>query len=108
MWSDRLGAAILDRCVEPYPIACWSSSDDFDAIKTAVNVGIDSHLEAITFEQDSDYRGAPRFTFEPASLPVLVRRLLDGDGIAEDDDEAWDKAADLASGICSTLRIELV
>lgn len=108
MWSDRLGDALRLACTEPYPISCWPGSEDFQALATAINVGIDAHLEAVTFEQGADHRGAPRFTIAVESLPVLIRRLLEGDGIAADDEEAWNSALDLASGICQTLNIELV
>jgi len=107
-WSDRLGQAINKRSAEPYPIACWPNSDDFKVLAAAINVGIDSHLEAVSFTQDTDYRGAPRFWIAAESLSILVRRLLNGDGIADDDEALWDASQDLASGICSTLDIELI
>lgn len=109
-WSDRLGAEILKRAGDdPYPIACWQFSEEFAALAAAVNVGIDSHLEAIRFDQGTDHRGAPRFEIAPDSLPVLVRRLLDGDGITgEDSEDLWEWSHSLASGICETLGLELV
>lgn len=108
-WSDRLGQAINERSSEPYPIACWPSSQDHQALAAAVNVGIDSHLEAVSFTVDTDHRGAPRYWIAPESLSTLVRRLLDGDGITEDsNEELWAASQDLASGICQTLDIELI
>jgi hypothetical protein len=109
-WSDRLGAEINKRCANDgaYPIACWPGSDDFAAFQKAVMVGIDSCLEAIEFEQGTDRRGAPKFSLAPASVAVLVRRLLNGDGIAADADNEWDAAYRLADGICETLDIELI
>jgi hypothetical protein len=41
---------------------------------------------------------------------VLIRRLLNGDSDPESaaDDELWEAQQSLASGICSTLDIELI
>ncbi len=97
-WSDKLGAAIRERSTEPYPIECHMGAD-FEALSRAINQGIDPHLEAIQFYHDIGEYGRQRVTIEPQSLHVLVRRLM------EDDDE---EAQSLASGICSTLEIELV
>lgn len=112
-WSEALGRAINKRAVEPYPIACWPSSDDHKALAAAINVGIDSHLEAVSFATGTDHRGAPRYTIEPESVAVLVRRLLEGDGIsselsADEQGKLQEAMNDLASGICSTLEIELI
>jgi hypothetical protein len=110
IWSERLKQAIDERSIEPYPIACWPNSEDHQALAAAVNVGIDSHLEAVHFTVDTDRRGAPRYWIAADSLSVLIRRLLDGDSDLEAaaDDELWEVQQSLASGICSTLGIELV
>lgn len=112
-WSSRLRREILERQRDPYVISCWEFSEDWKALAAAVNVGIDSHLEAVHFKADRDNRGAPRFSIEPESLPVLVRRLLEGDGWLEADYEIdpetleeWQR--DLACSICETLDIELM
>lgn len=99
MWTDKLGAEIKARSLEPYSLEFHAHSEDFAAFQAAVAQGIDAHLEAIFFEQGRGACGRARFVVEPASLPVLVRRLMEsGD----------DNAESLASGICETLNIELV
>lgn len=98
LWSDDLGEAIKAASVKPYPVECWAGSPDFEAICTACNQGIDSRLEAIFVKQSGGGRERVRFEFEAASIPVLVRRLMEGDENAES----------LASGICETLGIELI
>lgn len=110
IWSERLKQAIDERSTEPYPIACWPNSEDHQALAAAINVGIDSHLEAIQFTVDTDHRGAPRYWIAAESLSVLIRRLLDGDSqnAAAEDDDLWEAQQSLASGICDTLNIELI
>ena len=69
--------------------------DDFGACTEAINQGIDSHLEAVFFEQDGQ-----RITIlDAGSLHTLVRRL------SEMDDDA---AMSLASAIMDTLGYEWV
>lgn len=93
-YSDELGEIIKQRCTEDYPIVIGAGGDMFEQLRDAVNQGIDSHLEAIFFEQDGR-----KFTIRKDCLHVLVRRLL------ESDDE---EANSMASGICETLDIELI
>lgn len=98
-WTPSLGRELKDACTEPYPIECRQGSQDYQAFAAAVGQGIDSCLEAIMFSQDIGLHGKVRFIIHKASVPVLVRRLLEsGD----------DHAASLASGICQTLGIELI
>ncbi len=99
MWTDKLGEAIKSVCDKPYEIECHHHTDDFEAIDNAVSQGIDSHLEAIFFKQGMGGYGKIKLTFEPASVPILVRRLLESDN---------EHSNDLASCICETLGIELV
>ncbi len=99
MWSDKLGEAIKVLSVEPYPVEFHVNSEDFKSFESAVKQGIDSHLEAIRFDQSYGSYGRIKFTLEPASVSVLVRRLLE---TGEDNDMS------LASGICGTLNIELI
>lgn len=99
MWSDKLGDAIKERSLDPFPIECHRKTEMFEAINRAVNQGIDSHLEALFFEQGAGEYGRVRLVFTPESVPVLVRRLM------EDDD---DEAQRLAGDICGTLNIELI
>ena len=76
---------------QPYTMSL-TGTDEIRAFVDAVNQGIDSHLEACFCPQRGDsYQGAKpkagRLTLcrtlecvvSPESLPVLVRRLFDGD-----------------------------
>lgn len=104
-WSPALGKALAQACQEPYTMSLVGA--DARACQTAVNQGIDSHLEACFCPDRGDsfnvFPCGPVSRLEcrlsPESLPVLVRRLL------ESEDEAGEN---LASGICETLGIELV
>jgi hypothetical protein len=89
---------------EPYPMSL--TGGDYVPVASAWNQGIDSHLEAITersslvvTDKDSPFGPRANFSIHPEELPVLVRRLF-GSG-AED-------AYSLASGILSTLNIEVI
>ena len=105
LWSDALEEAIKQAAStldQDYSIS-MRAGDDFEALKAAVNQGIDSHLQAVglaeqeveTTQCGSRWNGS----ISPDSLHVLVRRLM----------EAGDEASDsLASSICATLDIELV
>lgn len=99
MWTDALGEAIKARALEPYPVEMHNGSEDLQAIAAAVNQGIDSHLEAVQFAESAGSHGRRRFVFEPASVAVLVRRLMES---------GEENAESLASGICETLGIELI
>ncbi len=90
-------AATTRECPEGYEIQCHQSSEDFEAIQSAVNQGIDAHLTAIFFEEFEGCYGKRGFRFEPRSMGVLCRRLTDS---------GEENAEDLRSGILSTLDIE--
>jgi hypothetical protein len=98
MWSDQLGAEIKRRSLTPYPIECHQGADWY-ATAAAINQGIDSHLEAIQYTRTIGSYGRERVVFNPESVPVLVRRLMESDD---------DNAQSLASSICETLGIELI
>lgn len=102
MWSDKLGQAIQqaagEQCPNGYKVETHNGAD-FEALQTAVNQGIDSHLEAVQFAEFKGDYGRRGFNFTPDTLPVLVRRLME---------DGNDDAQSLASSICSTLEIELV
>lgn len=76
-----------------YPMKLNSS--DFIHVQTAVNQGIDSHLEAVAFTQDD----ARIVITDVGSMHTLLRRLLE-DGSEE--------AQDLASSIMFTLGFEWI
>ncbi len=110
-WTDKLGEEIkkraIEQCPDGYEIST-SNAKTFEAIRDAWNLGIDSHVEAITERSSCNVRaeGSRRMSrcvadiiIHPEELHVLVRRLM------ESGDE---RAEDLASSICSTLEIELI
>lgn len=99
MWTNKLEAEIKRRSVEPYPLEFHHGTDDFESFKAAVAQGIDSHLEAIFFEQGNGMSGRLKFTVSADTLHVLIRRLMES---------GEENAESLASGICSTLEIELI
>ncbi len=76
---------------------------DAEVATEAINQGIDSHLEAVSFTQFPGRHGKLGINVQGAdSLHTFVRRLseMHGDGN--------DEAGDLASGILTTLDIEWV
>lgn len=99
-WSDALGQAIKEACIEPYTMELVGK--DKQVVIKAVNQGIDSCLEACYISERGDSyvdHGKLHCTVSSESLPVLVRRLMEsGDETAEN----------LASSICYTLDIELI
>lgn len=102
MWSVQLGQAIkaaaMAQCPDGYPVE-MPHGYEFDLLCEAINQGIDSHLEAVQFTEFSGSYGKRGFKFNPETLSVLVRRLMESDN---------DEAQSLASGICETLNIELI
>lgn len=99
MWSEKLGAAIKAAVSGPYPVEFHANGEDFDSFNRAVSQGIDSRLEAVHFTQERGEYGRYQFIIEAASVPVLVRRLINS---------PHDNDSSLASSICSTLGIELI
>lgn len=99
-FTPALGEVIKSACTEPYTMSLVGN--DRKAVIKAVNLGIDSHPQACFIPARGDKYDARGNRMDcvvsPESLPVLIRRLLDGD----------DDAVSLASGICETLGIELI
>ena len=76
---------------------------DWTILASAINQGIDSHLEAIALEELEEKNGKGRVRIlDPNSLHVLLRRLIETNDFEEEG------AIDLASGILQTLDIEWV
>ena len=111
-WTDELGAAIAAATPKRgYHMSL--TGEDGRRVVSAVNQGIDAHLEACFIPDRGDsfrFQNPPGIqgrvsgsrlecNVSPESLVVLVRRLL------ESSDDA---AQSLASSICQTLGIELV
>jgi hypothetical protein len=111
MWSEKLGATLKAAITEPYSMSLVG--EDAEACQECVNEGIDSHLEACFVPKRGDrfdwtagkvINGISLGTrleclVSPESLVVLIRRLLESSN---------ENGASLASGICSTLDIELI
>ena len=101
MWSEKLGKAIKEAAPEIYTMSLVG--DDKQPVISAVNQGIDAYLGACYIKErgdsyeDTGYRLECKVSKE--SLPVLIRRLIDLDD---------EYGTSLASGICSTLDIELI
>ena len=74
-WERRLPIVCPDGYFE---IGEHEGSGGFEALKDAVNQGIDSHLEAVFFEdRGTDAAGRRVFAIEADSLKTLIRRLAD-------------------------------
>ena len=112
VWTEELGAAIAAAApIEGYTMSLVG--EDGRAVITAVNQGIDAHLEACFVpDRDDRYGGlaaqdvARKFSgnrlecvVSPESLVTLVRRLMQADDPV---------AESLAASICQTLDLELV
>ncbi len=121
-WSDKLGDLIRIRAPEFFTGSLVG--DEATAVRRAVNRGVDAHLEACYVPDRADsYDADERFFIAQEdgvlwkrgdrvvhtralaikvsreSLPVLVRRLMEGGD---------DAGQSLASCICDGLNIELV
>jgi hypothetical protein len=86
-------AADFDPADFPYPLTLNRS--DLELVARIVNVGIDSHLEAVSTKQD----GRDVWIRDVPSMRCFIRRCVE--------DESED-AYDFASCVLSTLRIEWV
>jgi hypothetical protein len=93
--DEVIKQAAIAQCPNGYPMKIVDQTE-WKAIADAVNMGIDSHLEAIT-ERSTFNNGFANV--HPEELHVLLRRLYE----AENED-GWD----LRGAILSTLDIEEV
>lgn len=135
MWSMNYGtvpdrARFLEHCAKrelsSFPMELTSSAE-WEALKSAVNQGIDSHLEGVYLA--SDARIVDRTTKsgrlicqaghvvinDPGSLHTLIRRLIEIGETEEwdnadnlDEEVDFPPALELASSILSALDIEWV
>ena len=98
-------AGFVERCEDrmPYPMKIVDP-DEWSALESAINVGIDAHLEAIACEET----GPGRLTIEDAgSMHTLLRRLIEASE-SEDWSDGPPAGLDLASAILSTLGYEWI
>ena len=101
----ELKRRIAAEQTDHYRIEC--GSEDYKVLAEAWNMGIDSHLEALTERSSlSSPFSKAVFHIHPEELPVLVRRLFK---IAEGEDHEDEDgpALGLATGILYTLNIEV-
>lgn len=85
----------IRQAMKGKPFDMSMTGDDAEAVKRAVNQGIDAHLEAAYIRERGDsyeWSGDRRVkrlncTISPESFPTLVRRLF------EDDDECANRLA---------------
>lgn len=87
---------------ESYPMSLVGH--DKEACTRAVNIGIDSHLEACSIEGQDSYQDAGyrlECNVSPKSLPTLVRRLFEDTHHGDEDD--LDAGPSLAGSILMTL-----
>lgn len=136
MWSMSYGtvpdrAKFLEHCAkrvdddgEPDPLTSYPmelvDSGEWEAVKRAVNRGIDSHLEAVSVSgvRIVDRKVGERIIAragrvvidDPGSLHTLIRRLVEGSGELDPgaNEGSGDPGLDLVSAILYTLDIEWV
>jgi hypothetical protein len=103
--KERIAAA---QGEDHYPMELAAS--DYRVFAQAWNMGIDSHLEALTERSSVEQVQRGPFTkakirIHPEELPVLVRRLFQ---LGENEDHTGEdgRALSLARGILSSLNIE--
>ena len=63
----------LEQCPEGFKIECRETSDDFESIQSAVNQGIDSHLEAVRVTECEGHHGKRGFVLRPKNPHAVVR-----------------------------------
>jgi hypothetical protein len=95
-FAKAWGAGDLDG----YRMEFHEGSEEFMAFSVAIGQGIDSHLEAVRFQEFTGSAGRRGFRVtDPGSLRTLVRRLVEA---GDEDSES------LASCIITTLDWEWV
>jgi hypothetical protein len=112
-WGNPIPYALVRKANGPKPYTMSLVGTAVKAVQMAVNIGIDSHLEACFIPERGDsyeYRTqkigglivAPRLecSVSSESLPVLIRRLFEITG------EFENEARTLASDILSTIGIQ--
>lgn len=92
--------AIEDTDSNPFDMAI-RCKDEWTVIAACVNVGIDSHLEAIVNADKEFDNGSCSVT--PHNLCILLRRLSETDF---GDDHLWDAAHSLQSSILTVLGFD--
>jgi hypothetical protein len=116
-WSDKLGETITEcakaQCPDGYPITMIPHGLQWDSLTRAINEGIDSHLEAVMFEQIEEPHRISAFnkikiTVTPDTLHALVRRLMEYNDGTNEDGGMSNESQQLAACICDTLEIGLV
>jgi hypothetical protein len=113
MWSDctdndNTYALLKQQLAKAHsdPYLMQLTSQDYAVFAQAWNMGIDSHLEALTERSSVEQRGhKAHISVHPEELPVLVRRLFQL-SYDEDHEEEDGPALRLAMDILHSLDIE--
>jgi len=104
----------MAQCPDGYDIVMMPRGQEWEALRRAINEGIDDHLEAVRFTQSPEPHRIPAFNkaklvITPETLHVLVRRLMEFyDENDNEDGGMVDESQQMASVICDTLDIELI
>jgi hypothetical protein len=114
---ETIAAAYDEQCPDGYAVQLVG--DDAEIVTAAVNQGIDSRLEAISFmeggepgwENTHPTLGFPKLcmTFDKHGLLILLRRLYEynyGEAVDEDDERKGDLACNFRGAVLQTLNIE--
>ncbi len=112
---ETIAAAYDEQCPDGYPMQL--TGEDAEVATEAVNQGIDSRLEAVTFVEEPGWRnthptlGFPKLhmKLDRHGLLIFLRRLYEynyGEAVDEDDESRGDRACNLRGAILQTLGIE--
>ena len=116
-WED-IAAAYDEQCPEGFSLVLPHGSEDVEIATLAINQGIDSRLEAVSFVEPPDWNVEEVGEFKLAKihmkldkrgLLVFLRRLYEyeyGEAVDKHDEAKADMAHSLRSGILSSLGIE--
>ena len=117
-WED-IAAAYDEQCPEGFPVELVG--DDAEIAQMAVNQGIDSRLEAVSFVKDHEWverkigdrviSVALHLVFDKRGLLVFLRRLYEydyGEAVDEHDERKGDMACNLRGALLQSLGIEEV
>jgi len=77
--DKRIAYTQIRAAMHDEPFVMSLKSNDYQACARAINQGIDGHLEACFSPSRGDRQNGRKFVISIESMPVLVRRLLEGD-----------------------------
>jgi hypothetical protein len=112
---EEIAAAFDAQCPEGFPMQLPYGSEDVNIAMAAVNQGIDSRLEAVSFVTPPEWKTHHEhfrklhLVFDRRGLLVFLRRLYEysfGESVDEADQAQGDAACNLRGGILQSLDIE--